>query len=65
MSGLEWRYLPAGLVKHALRQSGDAGAACGRYVLPASEWRGTGSQGEHERVTHLRECRACTKALSR
>ena len=65
MSGVEWRYLPSGRVKHALRRPSDAGAECGLSVLPASEWRGTGSQREYEAVECLPECRSCVKAMSR
>jgi hypothetical protein len=65
VSGIEWRYLPGGTVKHALTRSSDAGAACGRFVLPASAWLGTGSQTEYETVAGLRECRSCRKALDR
>lgn len=58
----EWRYLPGGAATHAL-DSGDAGAACGVYTLPASNWRGTGSQREYETAAELPRCRNCLRKL--
>ncbi|MEV1315307.1 hypothetical protein AB0J14_04400 [Micromonospora arborensis] len=63
MTGLEWRYTPGGQVRHALTRSSDAGAVCGIYLLPASDWLGTGSQGEYERVEALRPCLRCVRKL--
>lgn len=63
--GVEWRYLPSGRVKHALRRPSNVGAECGLYTLPASAWLGTGSQAEYERVAVLPECQSCVKAMSR
>ncbi|MFC0504272.1 hypothetical protein [Micromonospora costi] len=63
MSGVEWRYTPAGRVKHALRHSRDAVAVCGVGLLPASEWRGTGGQAEYELVARLPMCQRCAHAI--
>jgi hypothetical protein len=63
MSGIEWRYLPGGSVKHALLDVTNAGSACGIYTLPASDWRGTGSQREYETVESLRPCMRCMRKL--
>jgi len=57
--GIEWRYLPGRKVKHALRHVTDSGAACGVSALPASEWRGTGSQREYETLATLPPCSRC------
>lgn len=59
----EWRYLPGRAVKHALADTTDAGAACGVYTLPASNWRGTGSQAEYETVAALRPCAHCVRKV--
>lgn len=57
----EWRYLPASKVKHLLANVSDAAAVCGIYTLPASRWRGTGSQDEYDRLELLPECRRCLR----
>jgi hypothetical protein len=54
----DWRYTPHGRLVHAL-SLGNAGAACGVTVLPAEEWRGTGSQDEYERAAQLPPCPRC------
>jgi len=56
----EWRYLAGGTVVHALDLAGDTAAACGVYTLPASDWRGTGSQREYETAELLRPCKRCS-----
>jgi hypothetical protein len=55
----EWRYMPGGAVVHALAQPSHAGAWCGRYVLPASAWMGTGCQAEYETAERLPKCKQC------
>jgi hypothetical protein len=57
--GFEWRYLPSGRVKHALFSSSDTGAVCGIYTIPASNWLGTGTQHEYERLETLEPCKRC------
>ena len=67
MSAVEWRYLPAGAVKHALTRPDDRIAVCGVGPLWYSPdgWRGTGSQVEYETAAGMRECRRCRDWLSR
>lgn len=60
----EWRYLPSGSVVHALTRSSDAGAVCGVYALPASDWRGTGSQVEYEIAKRLPCCKKCLRKVA-
>lgn len=60
----EWRYQPGGTVKHLLGRVSDAGAICGVDTLPASNWRGTGSQDEYERLETLRPCRRCLREIT-
>ncbi len=60
---MEWRYLPNGRVVHALTGTSDAGAVCGVYALPASEWRGTGNQNEYEQAAALPKCRRCVARI--
>jgi hypothetical protein len=55
---MNWRYTPQGGQRHAV-SLGMAVAECGRTVLPASAWRGAGSQEEYERVATLPDCRRC------
>ena len=72
-SGVVWRYLPKGKVKHALRTDGSyAGhrsiALCGTspvWFVPSSErWWGTGKQSEYDAVEALPECRRCAALLT-
>ena len=56
----EWRYLPTGEVSH-LVESGNSGAACGMWTLPASDWRGSGAQSEYEEVERRPKCKNCLK----
>lgn len=67
MSGVEWRYVPGGreTVKHALTYPVAAAAVCGVTLIPSSDWLGTGSQREYERVEELRPCRRCLALLGR
>lgn len=57
----EWRFLPTGKARHLLAVVSDAVALCGVGTLPASNWQGTGSQGEYERVGALPPCRRCLR----
>lgn len=59
----EWRYLPDGRVVHALDKPGDNTAWCGRWILPASQWLGTGSQREYEEAASLPKCGSCLRIL--
>ena len=59
-----WRYLPKGRVRHALRDSGYSTALCGIGVWVFSQWLGTGSQREYERVEELPECKRCARELT-
>lgn len=61
----EWRYLPHGLAVHALAFPAAAGAVCGVYTLPPSNWRGTGSQAEYDRAAKLPCCRRCLRLAAR
>lgn len=56
-----WRYVPRGEVKHRLRCSTAVRAVCGFSVWTPSDWFGTGSQLEYERVDELPECQLCLK----
>lgn len=61
MSGYEWRYLPDGKVKHALRNTSARHAVCSvgpRWYDPRG-WFGTGSQTEYDTVAALRPCKRC------
>lgn len=66
----EWRYTPAGRVKHAVRQAGGSAsgvaavARCG-YGPPggSADWYGTGSQSEYERVEALPRCSTCVRLI--
>jgi len=60
----EWRYVAGGIVVHALRRAGDAGAMCGVTRLPASSWRGTGSQAEYETAAALPVCEKCAAMVA-
>lgn len=67
MSAVEWRYLPRGTVKHALRYAMARYAVCGvgpRWFDP-DDWHGTGSQTEYETVEALPECRRCAALVVR
>lgn len=60
MTSDEWRYLPRGAVKHALRYGERFTAICGLSpVWYANYWLGTGAQVEYETVEQLRACKRC------
>ncbi len=71
-SAVTWRYLPGRRIKHALRAAGWQGghepvALCGigpAWYVPATEWRGTGSQAEYEHVAEVPECKRCKSRLN-
>lgn len=63
MSGIEWRYLPGGKVKHALTDTSHAGAACGVSAWGPAWWHGTGTQLEYETVEALRPRKTCCRRL--
>lgn len=56
----EWRYTRSGERLHALSTAASDSSLCG--VIPGwyeSDWRGTGSQKEHDKATSLPGCRKC------
>lgn len=71
-TGVVWRYLPKGKVKHALSERDGsfprASSLCGtspQWFVPRGEqWWGTGTQAEYDMVETLPECRRCTKLLT-
>lgn len=66
--GESWKYLKRGTVVHYL-SDGIYGprpvAECGASTLHSSDWRGTGTQEEYERVEALPECKKCLHKLGR
>lgn len=60
---VEWRYLPRGLVAHALDTASEAAAICGASAGHGDYWLGTGTQDEYERAATLPECRRCAARL--
>ena len=54
-----WRYTPLGHLAHALSNPRETTALCGVGVQRADDWRGTGDQGEYERVAALPTCPRC------
>lgn len=63
ISTVEWLYMPGGKVVHAVKL-GNASAECGRYMLPACDWHGTGSQVEYETAERLPMCKQCVAKAS-
>lgn len=58
----EWRYTARGTCSHAVH--GDGVARCGAVgALDPDDWRGGGSQDEHERLMLLPLCLRCRKML--
>lgn len=56
---VDWRFMPDDAFRHALTDPLEARAACGRFLLPATDWRGTGSQAECDRLAELPACKDC------
>jgi hypothetical protein len=58
LAGEGWRYCRNGRVRHQITDhegGGRGGARCGLWT----EWVGTGSQAEYERLASLPKCRRC------
>lgn len=66
MNAYEWRYLPRGKAKHALRDLTWHAAVCGvsPHWFDPDGWCGTGSQIEYETVEALPECRRCAALVA-
>jgi hypothetical protein len=62
LAGEGWRYCRGGRVRHQITdglgaERGRGGARCGLWT----EWLGTGSQAEYERLAGLPKCRRCAR----